>query len=151
MNSYRAAVLVVASALLALSASEASACSCKEVSTKESFASSDLVVRGRMKLVTYGVEMPGGGSDGETIRMTRGEFEIQKVLKGTFKGKNLSMYTGSGMGDCGRLGDFIASAYNYSDKKFVVEFGLSKADHAGETLYFTSICDYIKGPKDGQQ
>ncbi|NKK74598.1 hypothetical protein GFM13_30580 [Rhizobium leguminosarum bv. viciae] len=82
---------------------------------------------------------------------SRGEFEIQKVLKGTFKGKNLSMYTGSGMGDCGRLGEFLASAIKYNDKKFVVEFGLSKAEHAGQALYFTPICDCIKGPKDGQQ
>ncbi|MBY5570058.1 hypothetical protein HFO55_22865 [Rhizobium leguminosarum] len=58
MNLYRAAALVAASALMVLSASEASAYSCKEMSDKEKLASSDLVVRGRVKSVTVGVDMP---------------------------------------------------------------------------------------------
>lgn len=78
MNSYRAAVLVAASALMVLSASGASACSCKEMSDKEKFASSDLVVRGRMKSVTVGVDVPDPQVTGEIPRMTRGEFESRK-------------------------------------------------------------------------
>ncbi|WP_225525032.1 hypothetical protein [Rhizobium leguminosarum] len=104
MNSYRAAVLVAASVLMVLSASTASACSCGRASSKDKFAEADLIVKGRMKLVTFGVEIPDLRSEGEAPRLTRGDFEVDKVLKGTFKGKTLSVYTGAGMGDCGRLG-----------------------------------------------
>lgn len=104
MNSCRAAVLVAASVLMVLSASAASACSCGRSSAKDKFAEADLVVKGRMKLVTFGVEIPDPRSEGEVPRLTRGDFEVDKVLKGTFKGKTLSVYTGAGMGDCGRLG-----------------------------------------------
>lgn len=152
MNSYRAAALVAASVLMALPASEASACSCGQSSAKDKFAKADLIVKGRMKLVTFGVELPDSQTDREPPRLTRGDFEIDKVVKGTFKGKTLSVYTGAGMGDCGRLGEFLSAAFYYHSDKFAVyEFGLSKAEFAGQTLYFTSICDYAKGPKDGQE
>lgn len=152
MNSYRAAALVAAWVLMVLSASAASACSCGQSSAKDKFAEADLVVKGRMKLVTFGVEIPDPRSEGEAPRLTRGDFEVDKVLKGTFKGKTLSVYTGAGMGDCGRLGDFLNAAFYYHSDKFgVYEFGLSKTEFAGETLYSTSICDYAKGPKDGQE
>ncbi|MGZ2484111.1 hypothetical protein ACVITL_002634 [Rhizobium pisi] len=147
MNGYRAAVLVAASGLMVLSASAASACSCKEMSDKEMFDSSDLVVRGRMKSVTVGVAMPDPQARRELPRITSGEFEIEKVLKGTFKGKTVPIYTGFGNGDCGRLGEFIGAAYVYPDKKMsVVEFGLSKSEFEGKTFYFTGICDYAKFP-----
>ncbi|EJZ17962.1 hypothetical protein NE852_13535 [Rhizobium sp. Pop5] len=152
MNSYRAVAFVAASVLVVLSASAASACSCGRSSAKDKFAEADLIVRGRMKLVTFGVEMPDPRSDGEAPRLTRGDFEIDKVVKGTFKGKALSVYTGAGMGDCGRLSEFLTSAFYYRDKKFgVFEFGLSKHEFAGQTFYSTSICEYAKGPKDGQE
>lgn len=152
MNSYRAAVLVAASVLMVLSASAASACSCGRSSAKDKFAEADLVVKGRMKLVTFGIELPDPRSEGEVPRLTRGDFEVDKVLKGTFKGKTLSVYTGAGMGDCGRLGEFLSAAFYYHSDKFAVyEFGLSKTEFAGQTLYFTSICDYAKGPKDEQK
>ncbi|MGO7541600.1 hypothetical protein ACC680_23760 [Rhizobium ruizarguesonis] len=148
MNSYRAAALIAASASMVLSASAASACSCKEMSDKEKFASSDLVVRGRMKSVTIGVDMPDPRARREVPRITSGEFEIERVLKGTFKGKIVPIYTGFGTGDCGRLGEFIGAAYIYPDKKMsVVEFGLSKSDFEGQTFYFTGICDYAKFPE----
>ncbi|ANP86232.1 hypothetical protein BA011_11175 [Rhizobium leguminosarum] len=105
-----------------------------------------------MKLVTFGVEIPDPRSEGEAPRLTRGDFEVDKVLKGTFKGKTLSVYTGAGMGDCGRLGDFLNAAFYYHSDKFgIYEFGLSKTEFAGQTFYSTSICDYAKGPKDGQE
>ncbi|PDT00981.1 hypothetical protein CO666_28050 [Rhizobium chutanense] len=105
-----------------------------------------------MKLVTFGVELPDSRTDREAARLTRGDFEIEKVVKGTFKGKALSVYTGAGMGDCGRLEDFLNAAFYYRSDKFAVyEFGLSKAEFEGQTFYFTSICDYAKGPKDGQE
>jgi len=150
MNSYRAAVLAVASALLVLAASPAFACKCKEMSAEQSFASSDLVLKGRMKSVTVGVEMPDPKLfDGQ--RQVRGEFEIDKVLKGTVKGKSLSVYTGFGNGDCGRLGEFVGATYLYRDQKMgVVEFGMTKTELAGQTLYFTGICDYAKFPEGGQ-
>lgn len=140
---------VAASVLLMLTATEASACSCRERTAKEMFASADLVVKGRMKTVTYGVEMAAPEADGAPPRVTRGEFEIEKVLKGTFREKTVSIYTGSGLGDCGRLGDFINAAYYYNDEKFAVyEFGLLKTEYAGQAYYITTICDYAKRPKD---
>ncbi|OHV25037.1 hypothetical protein BBJ66_23170 [Rhizobium sp. RSm-3] len=152
MRSYRAAALVAASVFMVLSASAASACSCGRSSAKEKFAEADLIVKGRMKLVTFGVELPDSPSDREPLRVTRGDFEVDKVVKGTFKGKTLSVYTGAGMGDCGRLSEFLTSAFYCRDKKFgVFEFGLSKHEFAGQTFYSTSICEYAKGPKDGQE
>lgn len=69
------------------------------------------------------------------------------MLKGTFKGKTLSLYTGFGTGDCGRLGEFVSATYFYRDKKNgVFEFGMSKTEFAGQAFYYTGICDYAKFP-----
>ncbi|MBB3590756.1 hypothetical protein FHX08_001100 [Rhizobium sp. BK529] len=84
--------------------------------------------------------------------MTRGDFEIEKVVKGKFKDKTLSIYTGTGMGDCGRLDAFLGAAIYYHDDKFAVwEFGLSKTDYDGQTYYSTSICEYMKPPTPKQK
>lgn len=121
------------------------------MSEKKQYSSADLVVRGRMKLVTYGVQLPDPQSDAPP-RMTRGDFEIDKVLKGTFKDKTLSIYTGTGMGDCGRLDAFLGAAVYYNDDKFAVwEFGLSKTEYDGQTYYFTSICEYMKASNQKQE
>jgi hypothetical protein len=147
MKSCRVVAAIFASLFLGLTASQAAACSCKKMSDKQRFSSSDLVVRGRMKLVTYGVGLPDSLTDGKPTRMTRGDFEIDKVLKGKFKDKTLSIYTGTGMGDCGRLDAFLGAAIYYDSDKFAVwEFGLSKAEQGGQTFYFTGICDYMKTP-----
>ncbi|OHV71818.1 hypothetical protein [Ensifer sp. LCM 4579] len=152
MDSFRAAAFVAASVFLMLTATKASACSCGESDAKEKFAQADLVIKGRMKTVTYGIEMPDSESTGEIPRLTRGEVEIEKVLKGTFKEKTVSVYTGSGLGDCGRLGEFINAAVYYEHKEFgVFELGLVKTEFAGQTFYMSSICDYAKGPKVDEQ
>ncbi|RUM00170.1 hypothetical protein EFR84_25215 [Rhizobium chutanense] len=118
------------------------------MSEKEMFDSSDLVVRGRMKSVTVGVDVADPKAKGETFRMTRGEFEVEKVLKGSFKGKTLLLHTGFGTGDCGRLAEFVGATYWYRDKKNgVVEFGMSKTEIAGQPFYHTGICDYAKFPE----
>ncbi len=90
MKSCRVAAAILASLFLGLTASQAAACSCKKISDKQRFSSSDLVVRGRMKLVTYGVGLPDSLTDAKPTRMTRGDFEIDKVLKGKIEGKTLS-------------------------------------------------------------
>lgn len=147
MKSCRVVAAIFASFFLGLTASEAAACSCKKMSEKQQYSGADLVVRGRMKLVTYGVPLPVSQGDEPPHRMTRGDFEVDKVLKGKFKDKTLSIYTGTGMGDCGRLDAFLGAAVYYDSEKFAVwEFGLSKVEHGGQTVYFTSICDYIKAP-----
>ncbi|MGR9345622.1 hypothetical protein ACU8NW_13535 [Rhizobium leguminosarum] len=98
--------------------------------------------------MTIGVDMPDPRARHEVPRITSGEFEIERVLKGTFKGKTVPIYTGFGTGDCGRLGEFIGAAYVYPDKKMsVVEFGLSKSEFERKTFYFTGICDYAKFPE----
>ena len=151
MNSYRAVAFVAASVLMVLPASGASACSCQKMSDKELFASSDLVVRGRMKSVTVGVDVEDPKAKSEIFRMIRGEFEVEKVLKGSLKGKTLLLHTGFGTGDCGRLAEFIGGAYWYRDKKNgVLEFGMSKTEIAGQPFYHTGICDYAKFP-NGQE
>lgn len=147
MKSCRVVAAIFASLFLGLTASEAAACSCKKMSEKQKFSSSDLVVKGRMKLVTYGVELPDSLADGRPARMTRGDFEIDKVLKGQFEGKTLSIFTGTGLGDCGQLEAFLGAAVYYDSDKFAVwEFGLSKVEHGGQTFYFSGICDYMKAP-----
>lgn len=146
---FRAGALVGASVFLMLTMPEAFACSCKERTTTEKFADADLVVRGRMKTVTYGIADP---EFGEEHRLARGEVEIEKVLKGTFNEKTVSVYTGSGLGDCGRLLEFIHSAVYYGHKEFgVFELGLARTELAGQTFYTTSICDYAKGPKEDEE
>lgn len=89
---------------------------------------------------------------GETARLTRGEIDIGSVLKGAFKEKMISVYTGSGLGDCGLLGEFVNSAIYYNLNEFgVLELGLAKAELAGNALYFSSICGYAKGPEDDEE
>ena len=152
MKSCHAAAAVFASLFLGLTASQAAACSCRKISQKEQFSSADLVVRGRMKLVTFGVDLPLSQGDEPPTPLTRGDFEIDKVLKGKLKEKTLSIYTGAGVGDCGRLDAFLSAAFYYNDDKFAVwEFALSKAEHNGQTLYFTNICEYMKAPTPRQE
>lgn len=128
-----------------LPTSQASACSCRESTTKEKFSKSDLVIRGRMKTVTYGNVIPII----DEPRATRGEIEIEKVLKGTYEGQTISVYTGSGMGDCGLLGLFLNMAVYYEHEKFsMLELGLTKSEFAGQSYYAASMCGYVKGPKD---
>ncbi|MGR9246825.1 hypothetical protein [Rhizobium leguminosarum] len=101
-----------------------------------------------MKLVTFGVEIPDPRSEGEVPRLTRGDFEVDKVLKGTFKGNTLSVYTGAGMGDCGRLGDFLNAAFYYHSDKFgVYEFGLSDRICGANTLFYVDLrlCEGSEG------
>lgn len=152
MVSFRAASLVAAPVFLMLAAPEASACSCGRSTAKEQFARADLVVKGRMKMVTFGIEMPDPELPDDIPRLTRGEVEIEKVLKGTFKEKTVSVYTGSGLGDCGRLGGFIDAAIYYRHKEFgVFELGLTKTEFAGQTYYFSTICDYAKSPREEEE
>jgi hypothetical protein len=146
VRSLRATALMAVLAFLMLPTSQASACSCRESTTKEKFSKSDLVIRGRMKTVTYGNVMP---FIEEIPRATRGEIEIEKVLKGTFKEKTISVYTGTGMGDCGLLGLFLNMAVYYEHEKFsTLELGLTKSEFAGQSYYAASMCGYVKGPKD---
>lgn len=152
MVSVRAATLIVASVFVVLTATEAAACSCGESTAKEKFTQADLVIKGRMKSVTYGVEISDPEPGGETARLTRGEIEIESVLKGAFEEKVISVYTGSGLGDCGLLSEFVNSAVYYNHKEFgVFELGLAKTELAGKALYFSSICDYMNGPKDDEE
>lgn len=142
-----------------LTAVEAAACTCEgrelgkpEKTSAEKFEEADLVVKGRMKSVTYGVEFANPDEPDQPFRMTRGELEIDKVLKGSFEGKILPVYTGAGTGDCGRLGEFIGQAVYYNHEKFgEFELGVVKSEFNGQPLYMTSICDYIKGPGDGEE
>ncbi|MGF6256801.1 hypothetical protein [Ensifer sp. LBL] len=158
MISVRAAALVAAPVLVMMMAPEASACTCGDrvlgkpgKTSTEKFQESDLVIRGRMKTVTYGVEFANPDEPDMPFRMTRGEIDIKAVLKGSFKEKTISVYTGAGNGDCGRLGEFIGQAVYYNHEKFgEFELGLSKGEIEGKTIYMTSICDYIKGPGDGE-
>lgn len=152
MISFRAAALVAVSVFPMLTAPEASACSCGTSTAKEKFAKADLVVKGRMKRVTYGIEISNPESTGGIDRATRGDLEIEKVLKGTFTDKTVSVYTGSGLGDCGRLGEFINAAIHYRNDEFgVFELGLVKTEFAGQTFYISTICDYAKGPRDDEE
>lgn len=151
MISNRASALIAASIFLMLTTVEASACSCGSSTTEEQFSKADLVVKGRMKTVTYGIDQFDPESN-EWYRMTRGEFEVKSVLKGAFTEKTISIYTGSGLGDCGRLGDFLTAAYRYHDEKLsVIELGLMKSEFAGQTVYVTTICDYAKYPKGNEE
>ena len=159
MISVRAAGLIVTPVFLMLMAPQASACTCEgrelgkpEKTSAEKFSEADLVVKGRMKTVTYGVEFANPDEPDMPFRMTRGEIDIKAVLKGSFKEKTISVYTGAGNGDCGRLGEFIGQAVYYNHEKFgEFELGLSKGEIDGKTIYMTSICDYIKGPGDGEE
>ncbi|CAI9403655.1 hypothetical protein ANOBCDAF_04462 [Pleomorphomonas sp. T1.2MG-36] len=146
MGSFRV-VAPVAVLLLGLTAVDAYACSCGEL-PQDLFSSADLVVKGYMKTITYGIEFPAGSSDERQIRLARGEVEIEKVLKGSYSERILPVYTGSGLGDCGRLGEFINAAVYYRNEKFgEFELGLQKVEYKGQTYYVSTICDYAKGPK----
>ncbi|WP_077960671.1 hypothetical protein [Ensifer adhaerens] len=156
MISVRAAGLIVAPVFLMLMAPEASACTCEgrvlgkpEKTSAEKFSEADLVVKGRMKTVTYGVEFANPDEPDQPFRMTRGDIDIKAVLKGTFEGKTIEVYTGAGNGDCGRLPEFIGQAVYYNHEKFgEFELGLIRSEVDGKTFYMTSICDYAKGPED---
>lgn len=138
---------VMAAGLFA--ASEASACRCQDMSDEERLAKATLVVKGRIKSVTYGVDMPTGNADGETARVARGDFEIENVVKGQFDEKTVQIYTGSGLGDCGRLEEFLHAAIFYEKPDFgPLEFGLTKNQINGQTYYSSLICDYAKYPDD---
>jgi len=145
MGSFRV-VAPVAVLLLGLTAVDAYACSCGE-GARNAFSSADLVVKGRMKTVTFGVQYPTGDSN-NPLRYARGDVEIEKVLKGTYSERILPVYTGTGIGDCGRLGEFMNAAIYYDHEAFgEFELGLTKISMNGATFYVSSICDYAKGPK----
>ena len=147
MGSFCTISVSAASVLLMSMVAEASACGCAKDTAQVQFSNADLVVKGRMKTVTFGIDLPTSEPD-TLARSARGEFEIEKVLKGTLPEKTISIYTGSGLGDCGRLGDFLTAAYYYRDEKFgVIELGLTKGDFAGQAIYYTTICDYAKTPR----
>ncbi|WP_026792821.1 hypothetical protein [Pleomorphomonas oryzae] len=147
MGSFRVVVPVAAILLLSLTALDAYACSCGEP-PKDLFSSADLVVKGWMKTVTYGIEVPAEDPEDKPFRFARGEVEIEKVLKGSYSERILPVYTGAGLGDCGRLGQFINAAIYYRDEKFgEFELGLQKVEYKGKTYYMSTICDYAKGPK----
>ncbi|MQY48166.1 hypothetical protein GAO09_19190 [Rhizobiales bacterium RZME27] len=114
---------------------------------EEKLAKATLLVKGRMKSITYGVDVPTGNADGEIARMARGDFEIETLLKGSFEGKTIQIYTGTGMGDCGRLEEFLRAALLYDRPDFgPIELGLTKTEHEGQTYYSSLICDYAKDP-----
>lgn len=116
------------------------------------FSEADLVVKGRMKTVTYGIDFANPDEPTQPFRMARGEIDIKAVLKGSFQGRTISVYTGVGNGDCGRLGEFVGQAVYYHHETFgEFELGLSKAEIDGQTIYMTTICDYAKGPEDGKE
>ncbi len=81
--------------------------------------------------------------------MARAEIEISRVTKGTFKDKTISIYTGAGTGDCGRLMELLTLAIYYSHPDFgVAELGLNEVEIQGQKLYLTTICDFAKWPKN---
>ena len=147
MVSFRIVMPVAATALLSLMSLNAYACSCGEP-PKDLFSSADLVVKGRMKTVTYGDLLPAERPGGKPIRAVRGDVEIEKVLKGHYSQRILPVYTGAGLGDCGRLGEFMNAAVYYDHETFgEFELGLTKIEMNGKTFYVSTICDYAKGPK----
>lgn len=152
MNSIRAVALTSALAFLMLPAAPVLACSCREGTLQERFDRAELVIRGRVKEVTYGEMAPGSGLPEEMRRAARGEIEIEKVLKGALKQRSVPVYTGTGMGDCGLLGLFLNSAVYYGHEKFgVIELALVKSDLAGQPIYAASMCGYLKVPSDEEQ
>lgn len=97
------------------SSSAALACSCG--GPPESRAQADLVVLGSVKSITYGVEWIDPEVAAERYRVARAEFEISQVTKGDYKGDSISIYTGAGTGDCGRLMELLNLSiyYNHQD------------------------------------
>lgn len=152
MNSIRVPTMTGALAFLILSTTPILACSCKEGTLQERFDRAELVIRGRVKEVTYGDMAPGSGLPEEMRRFARGEIEIEKVLKGALKQRRVPVYTGTGMGDCGLLGLFLNSAVYYEHEKFgVIELALVKSDLVGQPIYVASMCGYMKVPGDDAQ
>lgn len=149
MASARLIAFTVAVSFANLIAWDARACSCGAQSSADKFSQADLVVKGRMKTVTYGIELRDPDDSDQAWRLARGDIEVIEVLKGTLNESAIQVYTGSGMGDCGLLGAFINSAIYYNQDEFgVFELGLTKNDYAGQTLYMSTICDYAKGHED---
>lgn len=147
MGSFRAVAPVAALLLLGLTAVDAHACTCGE-GPRNAFSRADLVVKGRMKTVTYGDQLPAEGPGGKPTRAARGEVLIEKVLKGHYSQRILPVYTGTGLGDCGRLGEFLNAAVYYDHETFgEFELGLSRVEINGQAFYVSTICDYAKGPK----
>ncbi len=139
-------------AFLMLSTSPVLACSCREGTSQERFDRAELVIRGRVKEVTYGDITPGSGLPEVMPRATRSEVEIEKVLKGALKERSVPVYTGTGLGDCGLLGYFLNAAVYYEDEKFgVIELALEKSDLAGQPIYLATMCGYLKEPRDEEQ
>jgi hypothetical protein len=129
------------------SSSAALACSCG--GPPESRAEADLVVLGSVKSITYGIEWIDPEVATEGYRVARAEFEISQVTKGNYKGDSISIYTGAGTGDCGRLMELLNLAIYYNHQDFgVAELGLKKIDVQGQTLYLTTICDFAKWPQN---
>lgn len=152
MNSIRVPAMTGALAFLMLSSSPVWACSCKEGTLQERFDQAELVIRGRVKEVTYGDMAPESGLPETMRRAARGEIEIEKVLKGALKQRSVPVYTGTGMGDCGLLGLFLNSAVYYEDEKFsVIELALTKSDLAGQPIYVASMSGYMKVPRDEEK
>lgn len=139
-------------AFLMLSTSPVLACSCREGTSQERFDRAELVIRGRVKEVTYGDIAPGSGLPEVMPRATRSEVEIEKVLKGALKERSVPVYTGTGLGDCGLLGYFLNAAVYYEDEKFgVIELALEKSDLAGQPIYLATMCGYLREPRDEKQ
>lgn len=81
--------------------------------------------------------------------MARAEFKIGQVTKGDYKGDSISIYTGAGTGDCGRLMELLNLAIHYDHPDFgVAELGLHKVEFQGQTIYVTTICDFANWPKN---
>lgn len=142
MISCHAGAFLAVSILATITASEASACQCGRSTPQEVYDKEDLIVKGRVKLVTYPVEFSDPESP-DKIHLTRGEFEIEKVVKGDYAGQTVTVYTGAGTGDCGRLSDFVGSAIWPNSSHF--EIGLTKVKLGGDEIFYTSICHYSKG------
>jgi len=147
MTSCRAAAFLAAFLLPIITTSEAFACQCGDETIQETYAKADLIVKGRVKLVTYPVEFNDPESP-DKIRMTRGEFEIEKVVKGDYTGKTVTVYTGAGTGDCGLLSEFLNSVVWPNSKFSEFELGLTKEKLGVHEIFYTSICHYAKGPEE---
>ncbi len=147
MGSFRAVAPAVAMLLLSLTALDAHACTCGE-GARNTFSSADLVVKGRMKAFIYGERMPDGSSGGMPLRGAWGEVEIEKVLKGHYGERTMSVFTGTGPEDCGRVSEFLNAAVYYNHETFgEFELGITSGEINGRMFYLSTMCDYAKGPK----
>lgn len=147
MGSFRVVASFAAVLLLSLTAVDAYACTCGE-GPRNAFSSADLVVKGRMKAFIYGDRLPAGSSEGRPLRGAWGEVEIEKVMKGHYSQRILSVFTGTSPEDCGRVGEFLNAAVYYNDKTLgEFELGVIRAEINGRVFYLSTMCDYAKGPK----